>query len=192
MFRVATPGEKMKRLSALAVVTFAAVAALSGCGLLDTKTDGNSASAAGAPTAGAQPTPTGSAVSGVGSAKDDGDLPDPCTLLSKAEVVELTGRAVTQIDKDDAQPGDAARFCQWQQDSGQLALFLNRTTEDEFKTKIEGATPVDGVGEDAFELAGHLNVLYGTVQIDVYSRGGSDEQNLTDAKKVTKAVMPRI
>ena len=177
----------MKRLSALAVVPFAAVVALGGCGLLDDKTDGNSASAADA-----QPTPTVSAVAGVGSAKDAGDLPDPCTLLSKAEVVDLTGRPITQIDKDDAQPGDATRYCQWQQEGGQLALFLTRTTEDEFTSKIAGARKVDGVGEDAFELSGHLYVLYGTAQIDVYSRGASEAQNLTDATEVTKTVMPRV
>jgi uncharacterized protein DUF3558 len=183
----------MKRLSALAVVSFAAVVALSGCGLLDNKTDGNSANAAGTqPTGDARPTPTVSAVSGVGSAKDDGDLPDPCTLLSKAEVTDLTGRPITQVDKDDAKPGDVTRYCQWQQESGQLALFLTRSTEDEFTTKITGAEKVDGVGEDAFQLAGHLYVLYGTVQLDVYSRGGSDEQNLTDSKEVVEAVMPRI
>jgi Protein of unknown function (DUF3558) len=177
----------MKRV----LVSFAAVIALGGCGLLDTKTDGNSASAAGGG-GDARPTPTVSSVSKVGSAKDDGDLPDPCTLLSKAEVADLTGRQITQVDKDDAQPGDASRYCQWQQEGGQLALFLTRSTEDEFTTKIADARTVDGVGADAFELAGHLYVLYGTVQIDVYSRGGSDEQNLTDAKKVVKAVMPRI
>ncbi|GIM91735.1 DUF3558 family protein [Paractinoplanes toevensis] len=183
----------MKRLSAFAVVSFAAVVVLSGCGILDKKTDGNSASAAGAPTGdAAQPTPTASAVSGVGSAKDAGDLPDPCTLLSKAEVVELTGRKITQIDEDGAQPSDTTRFCQWQQDSGQLAVFIARTTEEEFKTTIADAQPVDGVGEDAFELAGHLYVLYGTVQVDVYSRGASDDQNLTDSKEVADKVIPRI
>ncbi|GIF18033.1 hypothetical protein BJ973_009001 [Actinoplanes tereljensis] len=186
----------MKRLSALAVVSFTAVAALSGCGILDQKTNGNSASAADAPTGqattGAAPTPTADAVSGVGSAKDAGDLPDPCTLLSKAEVVSLTGREITQIDEDGAKPSDTTRFCQWQQDSGQLALFIARTTEEEFKTTIADAKPVDGVGEDAFELAGHLYVLYGTVQVDVYSRGASDAQNLTDSKEVADKVIPRI
>ena len=183
----------MKRLSALAVVSFAAVVALSGCGILDSKTDDNAASAAGVPTTGGtQPTSTATAVSGAGSAKDTGDLPNPCTLLSKAEVTDLTGRQITQIDEDGAQPSDTTRFCQWQQESGQLALFLSRTTEDEFNTKITDAQSVDGVGEDAFELAGHLYVLYGTVQIDVYSRGASDAQNLTDAKEIARAVMPRL
>ncbi|MEU4242202.1 DUF3558 family protein [Actinoplanes sp. NPDC026619] len=186
----------MKRLSAFAVVSFAAALSLSGCGILDVKTNGNSASAAGnQPTPSgdaAQPTPTGTAVSGVGSAKDAGDLPDPCTLLSKDEVVDLTGRQITQIDEDGAQPSDSTRFCQWQQDSGQLALFISRTTEDEFKTAIADAQAVDGVGENAYERAGHLYVLYGTVQVDVYTRGGSDDENLTDSKEVANTVIPRI
>ena len=90
--------------------------------------------------------------------KDGEDLPDPCTLLSEAEVRPLTGRTITQIDRDDAE-GEATRFCQWQQE---------------------------------FELAGHLYVLYGTVQVDVYSRGDSDAENLGKATKVATTVMPRI
>jgi hypothetical protein len=188
----------MKRSCALAAVSFVAMVALSGCGLLDSGSKDNSASAAGIPTGTAtqqptqEPTPDDSAVSGLGSVKDDGDIPNPCTLLSKAQVTDLTGRAITQIDEDGAQSGDSTRFCQWQQDSGQLALFLSRTTEDDFNTVIDGATPVDGVGEDAFQLAGHLYVLYGTVQIDVYSRGASDDQNLADSIEVAKVVIPQI
>ncbi|WP_433367422.1 DUF3558 family protein [Actinoplanes sp. CA-142083] len=133
-----------------------------------------------------------SAVSGLGSVKDSGDIPDPCTLLSREDVLSLTGRAITQVDEDGGSAGDTTRFCQWQQDGGQLALFLSRTTKDDFETAVEGAEPVKDVGESAFQLAGHLYVLYGSVQIDVYSRGGSDEQNLTDAEEVVEAVMPRI
>ena len=132
------------------------------------------------------------ASSGFGSVKDSGDIPDPCTLLSRDEVTDLTGRAITQLDQDDAAAGSATRFCQWQQDSGQLAVFLSRTTEDDFKIAIDGAVPVDGVGQDAFQLAGHLYVLYGTVQIDVYSRGGTDDQNLTDATEIAKVLIPRV
>lgn len=185
----------MKRTCAVAVVSVVVGLALGGCGLLG-GSDDRVASAAGLPAAtesgSASPAPAGSAVSGFGSVKDQGDIPDPCTLLSKAEVTSLTGRAITQVDEDGAQPGDATRFCQWQQDGGQVALFVSRTTESDFGIVIDGATPVDGVGEDAFLLAGHLYVLYGTVQIDVYSRGASDEQNLADAKGIVKVVIPRI
>jgi hypothetical protein len=185
----------MKRRLCVLAASFGVSVALAGCGVLGSDSADDPPAAAATPvatTAGAQPTPSGSAVSGLGSVKDSGDLPDPCTLLSEDEVKTLTGRAITQVDKDDAQPGDPARYCQWQQDGGQLAVFLARTTEDEFKVKIADASPVDGVGQDAFQLAGHLYVLYGTVQIDVYSRGGDDAQNLTDATEVAKVLIPRI
>jgi hypothetical protein len=200
----------MKRLS---LIGLGVLVALGGCGFA-ADGDGDKAAAAarigpssgapsatppasGAPSAtppasGAPSAPGPSAVSGMGSVKDTGDIPDPCTLFSKAEVVSLTGRAITQVDEDGAAAGDPTRYCQWQQDGGQLALFLSRTTKDDFDTAIDGATPVGGVGEDAFQLSGHLYVLYGTVQIDVYSRGASDEQNLTDAEEVAEAVIPRI
>lgn len=180
------------RAAALACV---AGLALGGCGLLSSGA-GDTPAAAAAPTV----TPTvadssaaGAATSGMGSVKDSGDLPDPCTLLSRREITGLTGRDVTQIDKDDAGAGEATRFCQWQQDGGQLALFLSRTTADSFEVSMSDADLVDGVGdEDAYQLAGHLYVLYGSVEIDVYAHGSSEAQNLGDAKEVAKVVMPRI
>jgi Protein of unknown function (DUF3558) len=166
----------LKRL----LVALAVVSLTGGCGLLD--------SAVAAPTAAPSPT----ADSGFGSVKDSGDIPDPCTLLDEDEVTHLTGREITQVDEDGAGPGAITRFCQWQQESGQLAVFLSRTTPADFQVTVDDAEPVDGVGEDAFLHSGHLYVLYGTVQLDVYSRGGSDTQNLTDARQVAKALLPRI
>ena len=55
-------------------------------------------------------------------------------------------------------------------------------------TDVTGGTRI----EHAFSLAGHLYVLYGTVQIDVYSRGGSDAENLAEAKKIAEVLIPRI
>jgi hypothetical protein len=169
-------------------ILVAAVAAtsLSGFGLLTSITTG-AAAAAGRPAAIAE------ATSGFTSVKTRGRLPDPCTLLSRHEVVDLTGRHITQIDEDGATPGDSTRYCQWQQDGGQLALFLTRTTKSGFTSQIgPDAEPVDGVGDDAFLLAGHLYVLHGTVQIDVYSYGGDDAQNFADEKEVATVVMSRI
>ncbi|GAA2542388.1 hypothetical protein GCM10010435_07560 [Winogradskya consettensis] len=174
------------RLAVLAVVS---ATALSACGV--------TAAPATAPTAttdAAEPNATTPAASsGMGdSVKDSGDIPDPCTLLSDTEVKELTGRAISQTDHDGEKTGATTRFCQWQQPSGQLAIFLSRTTESDFTTVIEGAEPVDGVGEDAFSLAGHLYVLYGTVSIDVYSRGDSDEQNIDKAREIAKVLISRV
>ena len=136
----------MKRcLCALAAVT---VLALSGCG--SDSEPGNKAGAVGpaSPSASSGPVPAGSGPAGVGPSsglgpvKNSGDIPDPCTLLTNEDVLDLTGRPVTQIDKDDAKPGDPVRYCQWQQTGGQLAIFLSRTTPADFKIKIAGAKPV--------------------------------------------------
>jgi hypothetical protein len=172
----------------LAVLVAVASFALTGCGVLDQATPGN---AAPEPTSKASTQPTSD--SGLGdSVKDAGDIPDPCTLLSGQQVQGLTGREVTQIDEDGEDAGATTRFCQWQQSGGQVALFLSRTTEADFQTTIAEATPVDGIGEDAFQLAGHLYVLYGTVSIDVYSRGDSDDENLSEAKAIAQKVIPQI
>jgi hypothetical protein len=165
----------------------AACLTLTGCAGLDRAT---SAAPGGAPTA-TSATPT--AASGLGdSVKDGGDVPDPCTLLSEEQVTGLTGRAITQIDEDGLLPGAGNRYCQWQQSGGQLAIFLSRTTEADFTVKIAEATPVNDVGERAFLLAGHLYVLYGTMSIDIYSRGDSDAENLAEATAVAQAVIPQI
>jgi hypothetical protein len=172
----------------LAVLAAATCLALTGCGVLEQASPG---SAAPAPTSAPSALPTSD--SGLGdSVKDAGDIPDPCTLLSGKQVAGLTGREITQIDEDGQPAGTATRFCQWQQSGGQVALFLSRTTAADFRTTIADATPVDGVGEDAFQLAGHLYVLYGTVSIDVYSRGDSDEENLAEATAIAKKVIPQI
>jgi hypothetical protein len=157
-----------------------------GCGVIDNTGAGKADTTT--PAAATSPAPSRR----TGSVRDEGDIPDPCTLLTKAEVTGLTGRDITQVDEDDADGGDVARFCQWQQDNGQLAVFLSRTTAADFKVTVAEADDVDGVGEDAFSANGHLYVLYGTVQIDVYSRGGSDERNLAVEKKVAKVLIPRI
>jgi hypothetical protein len=169
---------------------FAALAAclvLTGCGVVD------QASTASPPTAPSPTVPAPTAASGLGdSVKDAGDIPDPCTLLSKKQVTELTGREITQIDEDGLPAGDSNRFCQWQQAGGQLAVFLSRTTEQDFTVKIADATPVNDIGERAFQLAGHLYVLYGTVSIDVYSRGDSDDENLAEATAVAQELIGKI
>jgi hypothetical protein len=184
------------RLVALTAVV--AVAFTGGCGALGSAASGVSDIGSTTPTGKASPTgeakaaPAEEKASGKASVKDAGDLPDPCTLLSEAEVVDLTDREITQIDEDGGAAGDATRYCQWQQSGGQLAVFLSRTTAEDFDITINEAEWVDGVGHDAYTHSGHLYVLHGTVQIDVYSRGASDARNLADAKSVAKTLIPRI
>jgi hypothetical protein len=172
----------------LAAALLASAFALTGCGVLDQASPG---AAAPEPTSKTSTAPASD--SGLGdSVKDSGDLPDPCTLLSGKQVEGLTGREVTQIDEDGEEAGAATRYCQWQQAGGQVDIFLTRTTEAEFQTTSPEAEPVDGVGDDAYQLGGHLFVRYGTVSIDVYSRGDSDEENLSEAKTIAEKVIPQI
>jgi hypothetical protein len=179
----------------LLATAVAGLLALGGCGMLTPAEDSASEGrTAGSPVlATPQPTPSASDGDVAGtSVKDTGDIPDVCALLSDAEVESLTGRGITQIDRDGAQPGDISRYCQWQLSAGQLAVFLSRTTAEEFARKNTDADPVPGVGQDAYLLAGHLMVLYGTVHVDVYARGGTEAENLADAKKVVAVLLPRI
>ncbi len=135
----------------------------------------------------------GSTSSAVENPKGEGgNLPDPCTLLSDAEVTELTGRDITQIDKDGADANASTRYCQWQQSSGQLAVFISRTTANDFTVAKAGAASIPGVGDDAYFKDGHLFVLSGTTQVDVYSRAGDDAQNQAEAEKVAAAVLPKL
>jgi hypothetical protein len=193
--------------TACATVAVSVLFGLTGCGIevstpdgapIDiTVTDSPAESAGPVPTATGpatdRPTPQPSeATPARDSVRDSGEIPDVCALLSRAEVGTLTGRQITQVDVDGAQAGDTARFCQWQQVSGQLAVFLSRTSAAEFAVKSAEAEPVGGVGEDAYQLSGHLLVLYGTVLVDVYVRGGSDAANLAVAKETVRMLLPRI
>jgi hypothetical protein len=175
------------KLFALAVGT---LLALGGCAADTADSAAPAAAPVPASTAGATASP--SAASGMGSVKDAGDIPDPCTLLTNGDVVDLTARDVTTIDHDGEQNGASTRYCQWQQDSGQLAVFLSRTTEAEFESTIADAQSVDGVGQQAYANSGHLYVLYGSVNIDVYSHGDSEQKNLEVEIEIAKVLIPKI
>ena len=50
----------------------------------------------------------------------------------------------------------------------------------------------DGIGDDAYWRDGHLFVLAGTTQLDIYSRGGDDNQNQAEAEKVAGVLLPKV
>lgn len=166
-----------RRLGILAVL----ILVLAGChrGAAPQATQESSASA----------TPTSAAQNPQGAG---GNFPDPCTLLSDAEVTQLTGRDITQIDKDGADATAPTRYCQWQQSSGQLAVFLSHTTSGDFKVAQADAPSIPGVGEDAYSKDGHLYVLVGTTQLDVYARGGDEAQSQAEAEKVAGVLVPKM
>ena len=121
-----------------------------------------------------------------------GNIPDPCTLLSDDEVAQLTGRDITQIDKDGADATISTRYCQWQQSSGQLAVFLSRTTGDDFKVAQADSPSLPGIGDDAYWRDGHLYVLVGAINLDVYARGADEQQSQAEAEKVAGTLLPKV
>ena len=123
---------------------------------------------------------------------ESANIPDPCTLFSDAEVTSLTGRDITQIDKDGGDATTTTRYCQWQQSSGQLAVFISRSSSNDFKFAQADTPSIAGIGDDAYWRDGHLFVLTGRSQLDVYARGGDDQQNQAEAEKVAGALLPKV
>jgi hypothetical protein len=169
-----------RRLGILIVL----ILALAGCG--------HSASPPAAPESTTTAAEATSSAVAQSPASGGGNYPDPCTLLSDTEVTQLTGRDITQVDKDGVDAAATTRYCQWQQSSGQLAVFLTRTTSSDFKVAQADSPTVPGVGDGAYSRDGHLYVLTGTTQIDVYARGGDDAQNQDEATGVAAALIPKM
>ena len=167
-----------RRLGILIVL----IVALAGCGRDASPPAAQSTSATEATSSAVAQNPQGGA----------GNIPDPCTLLSDAEVAQLTGRDITQIDKDGADATASTRYCQWQQSSGQLAVFLSRTTGDDFKVAQADSPSIPGIGDDAYWRDGHLYVLVGAINLDVYARGGDEQQSQAEAEKVAGTLLPKV
>ncbi|MDP9796664.1 hypothetical protein J2S43_005176 [Catenuloplanes nepalensis] len=195
----------MIRRRALPLIAAAAltVPALSGCVMISTENPEPAPAATTAPGKGsglpnALPSGVPSLPSGrpglPGGAKpaDGGTIGDPCDLLTRIEVIALTGRQVSQIDSDGEDETAAVRFCQWQLADGQLAIFISHTTKADFELQAKAGTPITGVGDDAYTQSGHLFVLAGDTQIDVYARGGEDAANLKVAKQVATKLLPKL
>lgn len=148
---------------------------------------------ASSPTAQAPSAEQGTASSAVQNPQgESGNIPDPCTLFSDAEVMSLTGRDIIQIDKDGADAAASTRYCQWQQSSGQLVVFISRSSTDDFKFAQADSPSIAGIGDDAYWRDGHLFVLVGRTQLDVYARGGDEQQNQAEAEKVAAALLPKV
>lgn len=119
-------------------------------------------------------------------------LPDICTLLTKDEVAELTGHSVTQMSNEGGNSSNA-RYCQWQLTEGQLNVEVDIETRDGFDVRNQQATPVDGIGEAAYSLSGHLYVFQSGKVVDVYATPStSDSANLTVEKNTAAKILPKV
>lgn len=168
-----------------ATVLLTGALSLAGCGVLGDAAD--------TPTPGGAAT-TGGAASGPAATKNAGPvaLPDICTLLTKAEVNSLTGKKVTLMsDEGGNSPG--ARYCQWQLSGGQLTVTVNVETRQQFDVQNKEAEQVDGIGEAAYSLAGHLYVYAKGKVVDAYATSaGTDAGNLKVERRAIEMVLPKL
>jgi hypothetical protein len=74
----------------------------------------------------------------------------------------------------------------------QLAVFLSRTTSGDFTVAQADSATIPGFGDGAFSRDGHLYVLVGTTQVDVYARGGDEQQSQAEAEKVAGTLVPKV
>jgi hypothetical protein len=178
-----------------ATVLLTGALSLAGCGALggttDTPTPGAAATTGGAASApaGTKATPTKGA-----TAKATGPvtLPDICTLLTKAEVNSLTGQKVTLMSNEGGN-SSGARYCQWQLSAGQLDVTVDVETRQQFDVQNKEAVKVDGIGESAYSLAGHLYVYAAGKVVDVYATSaGTDAGNLKVERRTAEAVLPKL
>lgn len=172
-------------LAATALLTGAL--SLAGCGVL-----GGTADTADTPT------PGGAATTGAASApaatKNAGPvaLPDICTLLTKAEVNTLTGQKVTLMSNEGGN-SSGARYCQWQLTNGQLTVAVDVETRQQFDVQNKEAVQVDGIGESAYSLAGHLYVYADGKAVDAYATSaGNDAGNLKVERRAIEMVLPKL
>ncbi|MFI5954609.1 DUF3558 family protein [Cryptosporangium sp. NPDC051539] len=176
----------------LAFTTLAAAGlfALTACGTITVSTDDASASPTPKPTAAAQK-PASDATTG-NTDSGNGETPNPCKLLTPADVNSLTKREITQIDRSNSESG-STRYCQWQLEQGVLAVFLSPSSPGDFDVRDPAAQDFDGVGDKAYTNAGHLYVLSGNLAVDVYATsGGNDAENVAIEKSVAEKVVSQL
>lgn len=172
-------------LVAGAAIAMLGLLTLTGCAILGKSKDKPTA------TSGAQP----SAAAGGASPNTNtsaSSLPDICTLLTKEEVGGLTGQTVTQMNNDGG-TSDNARYCQWQLTQGVLNVQVDNETLEQFSVKNTESHNVNGIGETAYTLAGHLYVYQKGRVVDVYATAASsDSANLEIEKNTAEKILPKV
>ncbi|GAA0268426.1 hypothetical protein [Cryptosporangium japonicum] len=168
---------------AIAVAAVAGLFALTGCGGITISTD---------------PVPDETYTEPVSSGAFDanGNLPNPCTLLTPADVNEVTRREITRIDRSRSAEGPD-RFCRWELEQGELTLFISPTSADDFEKREPGAEDVDGLSDAAYKTpSGHLFVRELNVYLDVYTTaangGAASSQNIAIGELVAEKVFSKF
>jgi Protein of unknown function (DUF3558) len=137
-------------------------------------------------------TTSGATASGSPGVDSGSSLPDICTLLSKEDVAGLTGHTVTQMSNEGGNSSNA-RYCQWQLTEGQLNVQVDNETREQFDVRNQQSNTVDGVGETAYTLAGHLYVYQAGKVVDVYATSStSDSANLDVEKETATKILAKL
>ncbi len=143
---------------------------------------------------------TGVALGGVSALASS--LPDPCTLLTPAEVLRALGQPITDptIEQElgdaectyetPAAPGEPAVVVELTKVNEQNATFSQRVQF--FRT--EGAQPISGIGPEAYALGGRiLTYKPGIILFVSVSDGRSDDRQLLQAaRSLTGTVLNRL
>jgi hypothetical protein len=117
-------------------------------------------------------------------------FPDVCTLLSRAEVTQLTGgKPILSVDPDGLTTSADVRHCQWQLSGARIAVQLSRTTAATFGADHPGSETVADLGDGAHYFSNHLFVRKGTVQVDVYA---STAEGVANDKRVAQAAAAMV
>ncbi|MBE0429708.1 MAG: hypothetical protein IBX61_07520 [Thermoleophilia bacterium] len=119
----------MKRMMLGIFFIIIVVAVIPGCGE-ETETNGVGIEE--------EATPDGAAISA--------DLPDPCVLLTKADIESVLGVTVGEPERSDV---SGLRSCDYFAEDGEaFGLAIQRCDEDEFDF-LKSGEPVEGLGEEA-------------------------------------------
>jgi hypothetical protein len=131
-----------------------------------------------------------------GAFDENGNLPNPCTLLTPADVNGITRREITRIDRSRSTEG-LDRFCRWELEQGVLTVFISATSADDFEKREPGSQDIDGLSDAAYRTpSGHLFVRELNVYVDVYTTaangGAGSSQNIAIGELVAEKIFSQF
>jgi len=125
---------------------------------------------------------------------------DPCALVTSAEATQALGAAVGPAERPkEANYPPRMATCRYVAPRGQgvavMSVLVQRSdTSDQArrgfqsaKEQFPGAEPVPGLGDDAFAVANQLNVLKGTVYLNI-----TGDFDLATSKTLAQSAVERL
>jgi hypothetical protein len=180
----------------MAITSIAAVSVgltLGGCGLLQKK-DANAGSGQSTPVVSTGTPQVPDSAPATPAPSDTAAIPDPCTLLTDADVSAISG---SQISGHNNHASNAIPECSWDSDRGWLRLMLSSTTKDAFhgaSTSDSDSKPVAGFGDEAFVKDSDMSFRHDTLWVKISWVGftGSADARLAAEKKVAAKILGNL